>query len=180
VARATDLPGIDPAHARLASPHLIVVQKAARTVQLFSKGVAVPGRGTGGRACYRVGLGFAPVAHKEREGDGRTPEGWYTTSDKPWSTFYAAIAVHYPNTADAQAGAAAQRISDRVRDAIITADRAGRKPPQTTSLGGEILLHGGGSSTDWTLGCIALEDPDIDDLRSHLPKSMAVDVRILP
>ena len=123
VARATDLPGIDPAHARLASPHLIVVQKAARTVQLFSKGVAVPGRGTAGKACYRVGLGFAPVAHKEREGDGRTPEGWYTTSDKPWSTFYAAIAVHYPNTADAQAGAEAQRISERVRDAIITADR---------------------------------------------------------
>ena len=79
--------------------------------------------------------------------------------------------------------------SDRTRDAhlaftnlasIEAAHRAGRKPPQTSPLGGEILLHGGGSSTDWTLGCIALDNDDIDDLRSHLPQNMQVQIRVLP
>ncbi len=180
VAHVSDVPGMGDHDARLHARHLIVVRKAARTVQLFSRGAAVTGSGMGERACYRIGLGFTPEGPKAREGDGRTPEGWYTTSDKPWSTFYAAIAVHYPNAADARAGAASGRISPRQSDAILAAEVAGRKPAQTTPLGGEILLHGGGSSTDWTLGCIALEDADIDDLRTHLPPSMAVVVRILP
>lgn len=180
VATATEVPGIDPDDPRLSADHLIVVRKAARRVQLFEKGTAAVGSGAAGRACYRVGLGFAPDGHKTREGDGRTPEGWYATSDKPWSSFYAAIAVHYPNGEDARAAAEDGRISVPVRDAIATAERAGKKTPQTTAMGGEILLHGGGSSTDWTLGCIALDNADLDDLRRHLPKDMKVLVRILP
>ncbi len=53
------------------------------------------------------------------------------------------------------------------------------KPPQQTLLGGEILIHGGGSATDWTLGCIAMENTDIDALRAGLPPSMKTDVLIL-
>jgi len=160
--------------------HLVVVRKRARRVQLFESGVAAPGTGSHGYACYRAGLGFAPEGHKQREGDGRTPEGWYTTSDKPWSSFHAAIAVHYPSVQDARTAASEGRITPATRDRIVAAQRAGKKPPQTTAMGGEILLHGGGSSSDWTLGCVALEDADIDDLRSRLPTGMTVQVRILP
>ncbi len=174
------VPGIEVADPRLQADHLIVVRKSARRVQLFSKGRAVSAKGIGDLACYRVGLGPSPAGHKAREGDGRTPEGWYTTSDKPWSSFYAAIAVHYPGEADAEAGLTDGRITAVVRDQIVKAVKADQKPPQTTPLGGEILLHGGGSATDWTLGCVALDDTDIDDLRSHLPKSMEADIRILP
>ena len=177
---AAEVSGIDATDPRVSAPHLVVVQKAARTVQVFHGGQAVSGAGVDGRACYRVGLGFDQAGHKQKEGDGRTPEGWYRTSDKPWSSFYAAIAVHYPNAADARQGAADGRIPGPTRDRIVAADRAGDKPPQTTALGGEILLHGGGSSTDWTLGCIALDDADIDDLRRHLPTDQRALVRILP
>jgi len=180
VDRAELVPGIDKADPRLTADHLIVVRKADRRVQLFEKGVATAGSGTDGKACYRVGLGFAPAGHKQRQGDGKTPEGWYPTSDKPWSSFYAAIAVHYPNAQDAEAAVADGRISRKVGDTITSADKARKKPPQTTPMGGEILLHGGGSSTDWTLGCVALEDTHIDDLRSHLPKGIRVWVRVLP
>ncbi len=42
--------------------------------------------------------------------------------------------------------------------------RAGSQPPWDTPLGGEIGLHGGGAGTDWTLGCIALDNEAIEDL----------------
>ena len=180
VGHVAQLPGVDSAEPRLSAAHLLVVRKSSRSVQLFRQGRAVEGTGMEGKACYKVGLGFAPEGHKQREGDGRTPEGWYRSSDKPWSSFHAAIAVHYPNADDAAAGLADQRISAAVARTITTAVNRREKPPQTTALGGEILLHGGGSSTDWTLGCIALNDPDIDALRALLPKNMRVDVRILP
>ena len=96
VAHVSEVPGMDPTHARLHAPHLIVVQKAARRVQVFSRGTAVAGSGEGGKACYRIGLGFAPAAHKKREGDGRTPEGWYTTSDKPWSSAHSQCDARRP------------------------------------------------------------------------------------
>ncbi len=178
--RATDLPGIDTGDPRLQSEHLIVVQKHRRQVQLFSDGAAVPGAGEEGRACYRVGLGFTPNGHKQRQGDGRTPEGWYTTSDKPWSSFYGAIAIHYPNAADARAAREDGRIPPALQHRIAQAIETGTKPPQNSVLGGEILFHGGGSSSDWTLGCIALDNDALDDLRSHLPRSMKATVLILP
>ena len=56
------------------------------------------------------GLGFTPAGHK-REGDGKTPEGLYATSDKPWSQYYAAIAVHYPGIKDALAAEEDSRIA---------------------------------------------------------------------
>jgi murein L,D-transpeptidase YafK len=177
---AVQLPGVAPAEPRLSAEHLVVVRKGARTVQLFRRGRAVAGKGLEGKACYKVGLGFAPEGHKTREGDGRTPEGWYRTSDKPWSSFYAAIAVHYPNAEDAAAGVKDGRITPAVAKRITSAVTQDHKPPQTTPLGGELLLHGGGSSTDWTLGCVALEDADIDALRAALPDDMSVDVHILP
>ena len=110
---------------------------------------------------------YAP-GHKQRVGDMRTPEGWYRTSDKPWSSFYAAIAIHYPEAEDAHRGVRDALITAEQRDEILDALQKGGKPPQNTRLGGEILIHGGGGSTDWTLGCVALDDPHIDALRAAL------------
>ncbi len=180
VATSAQLPGVASSEPRLAAEHLVVVRKSTRTVQLFREGRAAAGGGVEGMACFKVGLGFAPDGHKAMEGDGRTPEGWYRTSDKPWSSFYAAIAVHYPNAEDAAAGVKDGRITPAVGKAITSAVARDSKPPQTTALGGEILLHGGGSSTDWTLGCIALDNDDIDELRAALPGDKAVLMRILP
>ncbi len=131
-------------------------------------------------ACWAIGLGFSPVGHKRVEGDGATPEGWYQTSDKPWSLFDNAIAVHYPATRDAVAARRDGRIGRRQLKAIAAAHRRGAVPPQQTAMGGAILIHGGGSSSDWTLGCLALENDDLLDLRSRLGEGMRTQLLVLP
>ena len=176
---ALQLPaGTLPQDPRLNSKHLIIVAKGSRRVFLFQHGKLL--RLNESPACWRAGLGPEPSGHKLVEGAGKTPEGWYRTSDKPWSQWYAAIAIHYPNAADASAALDAGRITAATQSAVQSAIGSDKKPPQTTAMGGEILIHGGGSSTDWTLGCIAMENKDIDTLREALPENMVTDVLILP
>lgn len=165
-------PDLDASDPRLAGEDLIVVRKAARETLHYERGTAT--------GCWEVGLGFTPTGHKVREGDGTTPEGWYRTSDKPWSAFYGAIYVHYPNEADAQAALDRGQISTADERKIRAALRAGAVPPQATPMGGEILLHGGGGRSDWTFGCVAFENSELDALRARLPSGMRTDVLILP
>lgn len=165
---------LDAADPRLQGSDLVVVRKSARRVMRYDQGLLAEG------ACWQTGLGFAPEGHKTVEGDGRTPEGFYTTSDKPWSQFYGAIAVHYPNAEDAEAAHADGRISAATKRSILASLSQGEKPNQNTAMGGEILLHGGGGSSDWTLGCVALDNADLDTLRAALPRSMKTTVLILP
>lgn len=157
---------------RLREGRVLVAHKSARRLMLFDAGTL--------EACWRIGLGFSPTGHKEIEGDGRTPEGWYRTSDKPWSTFDGAIAIHYPATRDAESALDTGRISRAQRNAIANANRQGKVPPQRTPMGGAVLIHGGGSSSDWTLGCIALEDEDLADLRSKLAHGMRAHLMVVP
>ncbi len=175
VARAEDLP---PARAeseaerrRLLRDRVVVASKADRRLMLFDRGEL--------QACWSIGLGSSPSGHKQVEGDRRTPQGWYRLSDKPWSSFDGAIAVHYPAARDAAEARRAGRISAQQRQRIERADRAGELPPQRTPLGGEILIHGGGGSSDWTWGCIALDDDDLDDLRARLSSGMRGHIAIL-
>jgi murein L,D-transpeptidase YafK len=156
---------------------LVIVQKEARRIQLFERNQ--PFLLDGEPACWQIGLGGNPIGDKLVRGDNRTPEGWYRTSDKPWSNFYGAIAVHYPNSADALRGQEAGLLSTDQGLQITRATTAGKKPPQTTRMGGEILIHGGGGRSDWTLGCIAMEDDDLDLLRAALPGDKDVDLLIL-
>jgi murein L,D-transpeptidase YafK len=172
---AAELPAsplYEPADPRLVDPAVLVAHKSARRLMLFAHGSL--------RECWAMGLGFDPRGHKQHEGDGRTPEGWYRTSDKPWSDFAGAIAVHYPNDHDATAAFADGRLSapdhELVRDALVR----DVVPPQATPLGGEILIHGGGSRQDWTLGCMALEDEDLARLRAAMPADQRVWLLVLP
>ncbi|MBC8070256.1 MAG: L,D-transpeptidase family protein, partial [Deltaproteobacteria bacterium] len=175
VDRVEDLPrsgAFDPDDRRLRQDGLVVVSKSARRLMLYADGQAI--------ACYRIALGFAPDGHKLVQGDGRTPQGWYRTSDKPWSSFEHAIAIHYPNADDAREAAGDGRIGRRTRDTIVDAVDRGKLPPQATALGGAVLIHGGGSSFDWTLGCVALDDAELVELRGKLPKGMRTNLLILP
>ena len=96
---------------------------------------------------YDVGLGFAPAGHKQREGDGRTPEGAYTIDRRnPESEFHLSIGISYPN-----------------EDDIARAEAEGRDP------GGDIFIHGrpwpyilGGR--DWTAGCIAVNNREMEEI----------------
>ena len=96
---------------------------------------------------YRVGLGFAPVGHKVQEGDGRTPEGWYTIDRRnPNSSYHLSLGISYPNARD-----------------IEVARGLGVSP------GGDIFIHGRagahrGKGRDWTVGCIAVRDREIEEI----------------
>lgn len=148
----------------------ILVEKAARRLILYRDGVE--------SRRFRVGLGFSPVGAKGTQGDGKTPEGHYRICRKnPKSRFHLSLGLDYPNAADAEAGMKAGRIGRAERDSIVAASRGRGCPPWGTSLGGEIFIHGCGSSSDWTLGCIALDDPDMDLLYAECPVGTPVEIR---
>ena len=160
--------GAGPLPERLESPRLVVL-KARRQLQLFSAGALLK--------TYPIALGSEPVAPKRREGDRATPEGKYRVCLKnPRSRFTLSLGLDYPNAADAALALAQRRISRRQHDAIVAAVRRGACPPWGTPLGGEIFVHGGGTASDWTWGCVALDDADIRELFRLVPVGTAVEI----
>lgn len=125
---------------------LVEVFKAARRLELKRDGKML--------RRYRVALGFDPLGHKEREGDGRTPEGSYTIDARnPRSSFHLSLRVSYPDEKD-RAHAAGLGVSP----------------------GGDIYIHGqpnglrklwtGHPAKDWTSGCVALGDDEMREVWS--------------
>jgi len=171
---------------RLQSDRLIVVNKQDRRVMLFSDGKLRHDRPGESPDCWRTALGVDRYGNssgtfdKSAEGDRRPPEGWFHTSDKPSSQYYGAIRVHYPGERHAKQALNKGRITETTYNKIARAEQHGTIPPQNTVLGGEILVHGGGSSADWTWGCIALNNHDLDELRGLLPMGMKTWILILP
>jgi len=189
VDRVEDLPSSSLYQAddpRLRAPALIVVLKERRRLLRFENGVVRTGdRSDGQPDCWPVALGVLddrthPVGPKRQRGDRKTPEGWYRTSDKPASSFYHAMWISYPNAQDADIGLGNRKITQAQHDAITSADKAGRLPPQDTGLGGDLLIHGGSGEYDWTWGCVGMNDADIDTLRATLPRGMKAEMLILP
>ncbi len=133
-----------PARAAKAKASFVYVDKSEREMFVFA-----------GRELllhHRVALGRSPVGHKQQEGDKRTPEGQYLLDWKnPNSRYYRSIHVSYPDTADRQSAR-----------------------NQGVSPGGDIMIHGqpNGSrlpaaqlqAVDWTDGCIALTNAQMDAL----------------
>jgi murein L,D-transpeptidase YafK len=114
---------------------------------------------------YKVALGQGGLAPKEREGDGRTPEGHYVIDSRNADSHYhRALHVSYPNA------------EDRKRAAKL-----GVAP------GGAIMIHGlpngqekiGAAHRlfDWTLGCIAVTDDEIDEVWNLVPLGTPVEIR---
>jgi murein L,D-transpeptidase YafK len=135
----------------------IVVKKGQRKLLLFSEDKLV--------RTYRIGLGLSPIGDKVRQGDRRTPEGdfyIFTKNDK--SAFYLSLGISYPNAAAAERGLRDHLITKTQYDAIMRALKAKQGPLQNTLLGGDIYIHGNGAGSDWTWGCVALENEDIREL----------------
>ncbi|HKO35410.1 MAG TPA: L,D-transpeptidase family protein [Pyrinomonadaceae bacterium] len=154
----------------LTSPR-IVVKKAERRLFLYDGNKLVKS--------YRIGLGLSPKGDKVRQGDRRTPEGdfyIFTRNDK--SAFYLSLGVSYPNAPHADRGLRDGLISKSQHDSIMRALKLKKTPPQNTGLGGDIYIHGRGASSDWTWGCVALEDTDIRELFDTV--SVGTPVTILP
>ncbi len=128
------------------------VLKRERTLLLYSGDLLV--------ARYPIALGSRPVGSKIQEGDGATPEGRYAICVKnPRSRYYLSVGLNYPNAQDADRALEAGLIDEAEHRRIVRALARGECPPWDTALGGEIFIHGRGAWADWTLGCIALDDP---------------------
>lgn len=135
----------------------VVVRKSARNLALCKAGRVIKN--------FRSGLGFKPVGDKEREGDGKTPEGvFYVPRRLPDSSAYKALLLSYPTNEDAARGVASGLISSTKGALIEAAHAACEEPPQTTALGGNIEVAGGGSVSDWTSGNVAIENAGMDEL----------------
>jgi murein L,D-transpeptidase YafK len=150
----------------LTDPH-ILISKSKRTMVLFDGERAV--------RTYHIGLGRDPIEDKVREGDYRTPDGeFYVCVKNANSKFYLSLGLSYPNLEDAERGLRDKLITRAQYDQIKSAITRKARPPWDTPLGGEIFIHGNGSATDWTWGCIAVEDIEINELFEAVPMGCRV------
>lgn len=133
----------------------IVIEKAARRMQLFKDGEAV--------RTYRIALGFTPEGDKLRQGDGKTPEGEFSIDRRnSESAFHLSIGLDYPRPDD-----------------VARAAAGGYSP------GGDIFIHGQPNALpdglkikgDWTAGCIALTNAEMREIWSVTPVGTTVEIR---
>jgi murein L,D-transpeptidase YafK len=135
----------------------VLVLKKERTLQLLGKGKVVK--------TYRIALGGDPIGPKTRQGDHKTPEGIYVLDFRnAHSKFHKAIHISYPNARDR------------------TAARE-----QAASPGGDVFVHGlpngfgyvGAAHRlkDWTDGCIAVTDAEIDEIWGAVADGTPVEIR---
>lgn len=135
----------------------IVVEKAERKLSIFREGKLIK--------TYRVALGANPVGAKEQEGDMKTPEGVYKIDYRnPNSDYHLALHVSYPSDED-NARAAAHGVN----------------------AGFDIMIHGlpngkgwmgaAHRQIDWTAGCIAVTDEEIEELWRVVPDGTTVEIR---
>jgi len=138
------------------------VFKAARRLELWASGKRLQS--------YPVGLGLAPEGDKEREGDYKTPEGrLYVCTRNLVSKFHLFLGLSYPGPEDAARGLKDGQITKAQHDAILDAHRRTARPPWDTPLGGIVGIHGHGSGSDWTWGCVALDNEAIEELWAACP-----------
>lgn len=134
----------------------VLVLKKARTLRLLSHGKVI--------RTYKVALGGDPVGRKTRQGDHKTPEGLYVLDSRNGhSQFYRSIHISYPN------------VQDRAE-----ARRNGVSP------GGDVFVHGlpngygflGASHRlkDWTDGCIAVTNEEIDEIWQAVPDGTPIEI----
>lgn len=136
--------------------------KAAHRLELWASGKQI--------RTYKVGLGHRGLADKRVSGDHLTPEGrYYVCTRNAQSAFHLFLGISYPGGKDAERGVRAGLISRAERDAILAAQQRKACPPWQTGLGGTMGIHGHGSSADWSWGCVALEDAEVDELWVSCP-----------
>src|SRR6266481_2613202 len=135
----------------------IVIVKSERTLAVLRQGQVLK--------TYKVALGHDPQGAKTRLGDNKTPEGQYVIDSRnAHSQFHLALHISYPSLADRE-----------------RAKKLGVDP------GGQIMIHGlppayawlgaAHRQTDWTLGCIAVTDSEIEEIWALVPVGTKVEIK---
>ena len=135
----------------------LIVVKGQRTLTLLSHDKVL--------RTYKVALGGSPIGAKEQQGDHKTPEGRYVLDHRnAKSRFYKSIHVSYPNDRDRQ-----------------------RASQRGVAAGGDIMIHGlpngfgwlgaAHRARDWTDGCVAVTNAEMDEIWELVPDGTAIDIR---
>jgi tetratricopeptide (TPR) repeat protein len=142
---------------RQGSADRILIEKSARRLMVISQGEVLK--------TYKIALGGNPIGPKERQGDNKTPEGIYAIDARNRdSRYHLSLHISYPNE------------RDRIR-----AKELGVSP------GGDIMIHGikngfswvgdAHAEIDWTKGCIAVTDEEIEEVARLAPNGTIVEIR---
>lgn len=134
----------------------VVVRKAAHELTLYRDGQPLK--------TYKVALGTGGLAPKRQAGDRRTPEGVYRIDGRNLqSDFHRSLHISYPAPGD------------------VAAARARGVPP-----GGDIMLHGIRNGLgwlgelhlrdDWTNGCIAVTDEEIEEIWDAVADGTVIEI----
>lgn len=160
-------------------PVMLVISKSAHTLTLFKEGKPVKK--------YTCVFGVNPDGDKIQQGDNRTPEGIFFITDKEKLGNHPYLGrtwmgISYPAVSHAERAVSQALISPEQYQAIVAANRNGYLPPQNTRLGGWIGIHGGREDLtqqkiDWTEGCIAMLDSDLEELYAMIPAGTKVVIR---
>jgi tetratricopeptide (TPR) repeat protein len=135
----------------------VLIEKKDRRLTLLSKGEVIK--------TYKIALGGNPVGPKERQGDKKTPEGTYIIDSRNRdSGYHLSLHISYPNE------------KDKMRAKVLG-----------VSPGGDIMIHGiknglswvGGfhAEIDWTKGCIAVTDEEMEEIEKFVPIGTIVEIR---
>lgn len=135
----------------------ILIEKKERRLTLFSKGKILK--------TYKIALGGNPNGPKERQGDNKTPEGSYIIDARNKdSRYHLSLHISYPNEKDKK-----------------------RAKELDVSPGGDVMIHGikngfswvgsSHSKVDWTKGCIAVTDEEIEEIERLVPDGTDVEIR---
>ena len=135
----------------------ILIEKSTRRLMLISQGEVLKS--------YKIALGGNPIGPKERQGDNKTPEGTYVIDARNRdSRFHLSLHISYPN----------ERDKKRAKELGV-------------SPGGDIMIHGikngfswvgdAHAGVDWTKGCIAVTDQEIEEIDKLAPNGTIVEIR---
>lgn len=135
----------------------ILIEKSARRLMLISQGEVLK--------TYKIALGGNPIGPKERQGDNKTPEGTYVIDARNRdSRFHLSLHISYPN----------ERDKTRAKELGV-------------SPGGDIMIHGtkngfswasdAHAGVDWTKGCIAVTNEEIEEIAKLAPNGTIVEIR---
>jgi tetratricopeptide (TPR) repeat protein len=135
----------------------VLIEKNERRLTLLLKGEVIKS--------YKIALGGDPIGPKQRQGDNKTPEGTYTIDSRNSNSgYHLSLHISYPNEIDKK-----------------------RAKELGVSPGGDIMIHGiknglawvGAShaEVDWTKGCIAVTDEEMEELYRLVPNGTIVEIR---
>ncbi len=138
----------------------------------------------GAQLRWTAAIGREPRGTKIQIGDLRTPEGRYRIAgDLEPSRFHGFIPIDYPSAEDADRALSDGRVSTADHARIAAARARGELPPPDTPIGGQIGIHGEGPRwrgesefLDWTYGCIAITDEQLDFLAQRVSIGVAVEI----